>query len=64
MRIDRKKLAIRMIQQDMTNKALAEQSGVSVVTVGYIKSGKSCRDDIGRKIAKALGVDVTEILED
>ena len=36
---------------------------VSRVTINYIKGGKSCSDEVGQKIAKALGVDVTEIIE-
>ena len=33
------------------------------VTVNGIKSGRSCSDETAGKIAKALGVDVTEIIE-
>lgn len=32
--------------------------------VNYIKSGKNCSDEVGKRIDAALGVDVTEILED
>ena len=64
MRIDRKKLAILMIQKGVTSKSLSEKSGVSKSSICYIRNGKSCRDDIGQKIAAALAVDVTEILED
>ena len=48
----------------MTQKRLAELSGVSRATINYIKGGKRCTDEVGQKIAKALGVDVTEIIED
>lgn len=44
-------------------KKLAELSGVSRATVGYIKAGKTCSEEVGNKIAKALGVDVTEIID-
>lgn len=63
MRIDRIKLVSELTRQDLTQSRLAEMSGVSRVTIGYIKAGKSCTDEVGRKIAKALGVDVTEIIE-
>ncbi|EEG47521.1 helix-turn-helix domain-containing protein [Blautia hydrogenotrophica] len=63
MRIDRIKLVSELTRQDMTQKRLAELSGVSRVTINYIKGGKSCSDEVGQKIAKALGVDVTEIIE-
>ena len=61
--IDRIKLVSELTRQDMTQKRLAELSGVSRVTINYIKGGKSCSDEVGQKIAKALGVDVTEIIE-
>lgn len=64
MRINRIKLITELEKQDMTQKRLAELSGVSRATINYIKGGKRCTDEVGQKIAKALGVDVTEILED
>ena len=61
--IDRKKLLNRMLDCKMNVKQLAEASGVSRVTVSNVKCGKSCSDEVGQKIAKALGVDVNELLE-
>lgn len=63
MRIDRFKLTTELMRQDMTQKQLAEKACISRVTVNGIKSGRSCSDEVGKKIAKALGVDVTEIIE-
>ncbi len=63
MRIDRFKLTMIMMQKELTQKALAEKAGISRGTISYIKCGKSCTDEIGNAIAKALCVDVTEILE-
>lgn len=63
MRIDRVKLVCEMMRQDMTQKRLAELSGVSRATIGYIKAGKTCSDEVGNKIAKALGVNLTEIID-
>ena len=63
-RIDRIKLITELEKRDMTQKRLAELSGVSRATIKYIKGGKRCTDEVGQKIAKALGVDVTEIIED
>ena len=40
MRIDRIKFAAELMRQDMTQKALAEKSGVSRVTITGIKSGR------------------------
>lgn len=64
MRIDRIKLTTELVRRDMTQKKLAELAGISRATVNYIKAGKSCSEEIGQKIARALKIDVTEILED
>lgn len=45
MRIDRIKLVTELIRQEMTQKELAERSGVSRATVNYIKCGKSSTKD-------------------
>lgn len=63
MRIDRIKFVAELTRQDMTQKRLAELSGVSRATINNIKSGKSCTDEVGQRIALALGVTVTDILE-
>lgn len=64
MRIDRIKLVSELTRRDMTQKRLAELAGVSRASVNYIKSGKSCSDAVGNKIAKALGVSIEELLEE
>lgn len=48
MRIDRIKLVSELEKRDMTQKRLAELSGVSRVTINYIKGGKRCTDEVGR----------------
>lgn len=63
MRIDRVKLVTELARRDMTQKRLAELTGVSRATINYVRAGKSCSDEVGKKIAKVLGVDVTEIIE-
>ncbi len=63
MRIDRVKLVAELTRRDWTQCKLAEMSGVSRVTIGYIKGGKSCSDEVGMKIAKALGVTVEQLIE-
>lgn len=63
MRIDRVKLVAELTRRDMTQKKLAELAGVSRATINYIKCGKSCADEIGYKIADALGVPVEKLLE-
>lgn len=62
-RIDRVKLVAELTRRDMTQKRLAELSGVSRATINYIKSGKSCTDEVAQKIAKGLGVELSQIIE-
>lgn len=63
MRIDRVKLVSELTRQELTQKRLTEISGVSRATINYIKSGKSCSEEIGKKIAKALNVPIENLLE-
>lgn len=63
MRIDRYKLINELMRQEMTQKRLAELAGVSPASVNYIKSGKSCSDEVGHKIATALKVPLETLLE-
>ena len=63
MRIDRIKLATELMRQDMTQKALAEKSGVSRVTITGIKRGRSCSEETGEKLAAALNVPIKKLLE-
>lgn len=63
MRIDRIKLVTELAKRDMTQKRLAELSGVSRQTINNIRGGKSCTDEIGQKIADALEVKLEKIME-
>lgn len=63
MRIDRIKLVTELTRRDMTQAKLAELSGVSRATINYIKGGKSCSDEVGKKIAEALGIPVEKLIE-
>ena len=53
-----------LAKRDMAQKRLAELAGVSRATINDVRAGKSCSDEAGQKIAKALECDVTEILEE
>lgn len=64
MRIDRIKLVAELTKRDMTQSRLAELAGVSRATVNYIKAGKSCTDEVGKKIADALQIPVEKLIED
>ena len=62
MKIDRRKLEVAMAQAGYNFIALSDAAGVSRTTLSYINCGKSCRADVGGKIARALSVDVEAIL--
>ena len=53
-----------MAKQRLTVKSLAEQSNVSRATIAAIRSGKSCSKLTGMSIARALGVDPAELIEE
>lgn len=63
MRIDRVALVAEMARRNLTSKALSEKSGVSRGTISNIKNGKSCSVIVGDAIARALNVDVLDIIE-
>lgn len=64
MRLDRKRFVCAMIDAHMNTKQLAEKAGVSRTTTCCIKNGKSCTYDTAVKLANALEVPVTALLED
>lgn len=64
MRINRIKLVAELAKRDMTQSKLAELAGISRATVNYIKAGKSCTDEVGKKIADALQIPVEKLIED
>ena len=63
MRINRRLLAVRMIDLDVNANQLAAISNLSRGTVTSVKSGKSCSAETVKKLANALGVPVDELLE-
>ena len=64
MRIDRVKLIAEMARQNLKVTDLASKAGISRVTITAARSGKSIGGNTAGHIARALGVDVTELLED
>lgn len=63
MKIDSAKLAAELTRRHLTQKELAEKAGISRVTVSSVKCGRTCTEAVGKAIAKALGVDLEELLE-
>lgn len=63
MRVNRKKLEIAMANACMNTKDIQTVSGIPRATLNNVISGRNVRTGTMGKVAKALGVDVTEIIE-
>lgn len=63
MRIDNKKLRHIMIDKDVGQKQLSEQSGVSRAVVNNICCGRACSSTTAIKIAESLNVPLEELIE-
>lgn len=64
MKIDKNKISFIMAERDLYQKDLAERASMSRGNLSAIINGKNCQPRTAFRIAKALGVDVVEILED
>jgi len=63
MRINRIRLAAALIEKDMNGQQLAERAGLCRCTVTAVRTGKSCSRTTAEKIAAALGVHLSELVE-
>ena len=63
MRLDRKKIQLKMAILCMNQQQLADKSGVSRQTISAVMNGRSCRPELLGKIARALEVEPSEIIE-
>ena len=63
MRIDRIKLICEKARQDIGTKALAEKANVSRATITAMRGGKSCTANTAAHVARALGLDVSDLME-
>ena len=64
MKISKLKLQIALARAQMNPYDLCRAVGIQYQTYRRLSSGSNCKPATVGKIAKALGVDVTEILED
>lgn len=64
MKADRRKLEIAMAKSLMNSDDLQKASGMPRPTVNNVITGRNVRPGTIGRIAKALNVDVIEILED
>ena len=62
MKLDRKKFELARARACIGSKDL-EKAGIPKGTLCRIMGGNECRPETIGKLAKALGVDVTEIIE-
>lgn len=63
MLISRERLFLSMARTCCSMKKLSALSGVSIQTLRNIKAGKAIFPETAGKIARALGVDVEDLLE-
>ena len=61
---DKKKLKLAMARACINTEDLQAASGLPRPTINNVISGRRVRPGTIGRVAKALGVDVTEILED
>lgn len=64
MKVDRVKLEIAMARAELNRNTLAERAEMPIPTICNVYARGTCKPATAGRIAKALGVDVTEILED
>ena len=63
MRLDRVTAKTLLVQKDLKQKDLVEKTGLTRNTVSAVFCGKSCTQETAERIAKALDVELVEILE-
>ena len=64
LRLDPKKLLLKMTESGLNQKTLAERAGVSMQIISAVMSGRYCCPQLLGKIARALRIDPEEIIED
>lgn len=64
MKVNGKKLRLAMARACMNTADLSEKAEMPTQTINGVLRGRSIRPATLGRIAKALGVDVTEILEE
>ena len=63
MKIDKNKLAIALARECWNQRTLRDNCQVSSQTLRNVNAGKEVLPETAGKIARALGVDITELLE-
>lgn len=63
LKVSKEKLEIAMARAELNRNTLAEKAGMPIPTICNVYQRQTCKPATVGRIAKALGVDVTEILE-
>lgn len=63
MKVDKKKLEVAMARAKLNRNTLANKAGIPVPTLSNVYNRGKCKPATVGRIADALGIDVTEILE-
>lgn len=64
MKANRKKLELAMARKCMSTADLTVAAGMKRPTLNNVITGRDVRPNTFGRVAKALGVDVTDIMED
>ena len=64
MKINKRKLEIAMARAELNRNELSQKANMPIPTICNLYKRQSCKPATIGRIAKALGVDVTELLED
>lgn len=63
LKVNKNKLEIAMARAELNRNTLAEKAGMPIPTICNVLTRGTCKPATVGRIAKALGCDVTEILE-
>ena len=63
MKINKTKLEIAMARAELNRNTLAERAKMPIPTICNVYTRGTCKPATAGRIAKALGVDVTEIID-
>lgn len=63
LKIDKRKFEIAMARAELNRNTLAEKADMPIPTICNVYTRGTCKPATAGRIAKALGVDVTEIIE-
>ena len=62
MKLNNQQMQVVRARKGLTSKDLATRYGCTVSRINYLLSAESVRTDTAGKLARALGVDVSEII--